>query len=292
MRIIDLINDRQGKPFISYEFFPPKDVETWPAFFKTVDRLKPLDPLFVSVTYGAGGAAQDNTLDIVSGIQQKHGLETMSHLTCVQASKERIANYLDDLARVGSSNVLALRGDPPKGGSGTFVPDNEQFQHASDLVEFIKTERPDVCVGVACYPEPHPESPSVKEDVKWTAHKLRLADFATTQLFFDNRIYFELIDKLGAMGVNKPVIPAVLPIPSVQSAKFILGLCGATIPGKLLLALEKADAEGGVEAVAAVGRAFARKQIKDLLKGGAPGVHLYTLNRASNCLEVLEGLGL
>lgn len=292
MKIIDLIRKRRGKPFVSLEFFPPKETDAWPNFFNTVDRLKALDPLFVSVTYGAGGGAQDKTLDIVSGIQQEHDLETMSHLTCVQASEERIADFLAQLDSVGSRNVLALRGDPPKGCGDTFVPDNERFRHASDLIEFIREERPETCVGVACYPEPHPESPSVREDAKWTAHKLRLADFGVTQLFFDNRSYFELVEKLADMGVDKPVIPAVLPIPSIQSAKFILGLCGATIPGKLLLALEKADAEGGVEAAAEVGREFARRQMEDLLEKGAPGVHLYTLNRAENCLRVMEGLDL
>ena len=292
MRVIDLIRERQGKPFISFEFFPPKEADAWPRFFEIVDRLKALEPLFVSVTYGAGGGAQDNTLEIVSGIQQKHGLETVSHLTCVQASEDRIGGFLDQLTTVGASNVLALRGDPPKGSGCTFVPDNERFRHASDLVEFIKGVHPEICIGVACYPDPHPESPSVKEDVKWAAHKLGLADFATTQLFFDNRIYFEFVEKMAALGVDKPVIPAVLPIPSLQSAKFILGLCGASIPGKLLLALEKADAEGGVQAAAEVGKNFAREQIRGLLQGGAPGIHLYTLNRAEHCLSVMEDFDL
>ncbi|NDV19456.1 methylenetetrahydrofolate reductase [NAD(P)H] [Pseudodesulfovibrio sp. JC047] len=290
MRIIDLIHEREGKPFVSFEFFPPKEEAAMPGFYDTAKQLKALDPLFVSVTYGAGGGAQDNTLGIVSGLQKDEGFETMSHLTCVQASEDRIAGYLDQLGAVGSSNVLALRGDPPKGGSSTFVPDNERFKHASDLIEYIREIHPEICIGVACYPDPHPESPSVREDLNWTAHKLELADFATTQLFFDNRVYFELVEKLADKGVNKPVIPAVLPIPSVQSAKFILGLCGAMIPGKFLLALEKADAEGGVEAAAAVGRDFARRQIEDLLAKGAPGVHLYTLNRAEHCLKVMEGL--
>lgn len=289
MRIDDLILERKGRPFVSFEFFPPKRQDSLPPFYETVRRLGILNPLFVSVTYGAGGGSQDNTLDIVSGLQRGEGLETMSHLTCVQASEERIAGYLAQIESVGSGNVLALRGDPPKGGSCTFVPDNERFRHASDLIEYIRAIRPGVCIGVACYPDPHPESSSVREDLDWTAHKLGLADFAITQLFFDNRIYFELVEKLADRGVHKPVIPAVLPVPSVQSAKFILGLCGAAIPGKLLLALEKADAEGGVEAAAAVGREFARVQIHDLLERGAPGVHLYTLNRADHCINTLSG---
>jgi len=288
VRIIDLIRERNGNPFVSLEFFPPKESEQWPGFFGTVETLKALDPLFVSVTYGAGGGTQSNTLEIVKRMQQEAGLETMSHLTCVQASEERILDFLAQVRTVGADNILALRGDPPRGCA--FTPDNERFQHATDLIAFVKEHYPGMGVAVAAYPEPHPESSTVAEDLHWTKVKLEMADFATTQLFFDNRIYFDFVDRLAAMGVDKPVIPAVLPIPSLKSAKFILGLCGANIPGKLLLDLEKADAEGGDKAAAKVGLEFARNQIKELIAGGALGVHLYTLNRAEHCMNLMEGL--
>lgn len=290
MRIIDLIREREGKPFVSLEFFPPKEPEQWPGFFKTVEKLKVLDPLFVSVTYGAGGGTQSNTLEIVKRMQKEQGLETMSHLTCVQASEERIIGFLEEIRKVGADNILALRGDPPRGCA--FTPDNERFQHATDLIEFVKGHFPGMGIGVAAYPEPHPESISVADDLHWTKIKLEMADFATTQLFFDNRVYFDFVERLAAMGVTSPVVPAVLPIPSIKSAKFILGLCGANIPGKLLLALENADADGGDAAAAKVGIEFARKQIKGLIEGGAPGVHLYTLNRAEHCLNLMRGLDL
>lgn len=291
MRIIDLIRERDGKPFISLEFFPPKDPAQWPDFFESVDKLKALDPMFVSVTYGAGGGTQENTLEIVKRMQREKSLETMSHLTCVKASEERILNFLAEIEKIGANNVLALRGDPPKGGCG-FVPDNERFRHASDLAAFIKENHPDMGIGVACYPEPHPETKTVADGLYWIKYKLEIADFATTQLFFDNRIYFDFVDRLAAMGMTKPVVPAVLPIPSIQSAKFILGLCGANIPGKLLLALEKADEKGGAAEAGKIGVEFAREQIDSLIKGGAPGVHLYTLNKAEHSMKAVQGLGL
>jgi methylenetetrahydrofolate reductase (NADPH) len=286
-----MIEEREGRPFVSLEFFPPKDPEQWPGFFETVERLKDLDPLFVSVTYGAGGGSQDNTLEIVGRMQRDAGLETMSHLTCVQASEERILEFLSEIKKIGADNVLALRGDAPKGGCA-FEPDNERFRHASDLAAFIKQHHPDMGVGVAAYPEPHPESESVREDLYWTKVKMEVADFATTQLFFDNRVYFDFVERLAAMGMSKPVIPGVLPVPSLKSAKFILGLCGANIPGKLLLALEDADKEGGAEAARKVGIEYARQQIRELISGGAPGVHLYTLNKAEHCMEAVQGAGL
>lgn len=291
MRIIDLIRNRGGKPFVSLEFFPPKDPEQWPGFFEIVESLKALDPLFVSVTYGAGGGSQANTLEIVRRMQRERGLETMSHLTCVQASEERILDFLAEIEKIGSDNVLALRGDPPKGGCA-FKPDNERFRHASDLAAFIRRHYPDLGVGVAAYAEPHPETKSVKDGLHWAKFKLEIADFATTQLFFDNRVYFDFVERLAAMGMTKPVIPGVLPIPSLKSAKFILGLCGANIPGKFLLALEDADRDGGAEAARKVGVEYAREQVRGLIQGGAPGVHLYTLNKADHCLEIMRGFDL
>jgi methylenetetrahydrofolate reductase (NADPH) len=279
----------RSEPFVSLEFFPPKDRKAWQGFFEAVERLKDLDPLFASVTYGAGGGTQENTLEIVRGVKER-GLTPLAHLTCVQASEERIEGFLNELESVGADNVLALRGDPPRGSGCAFVPDNERFRHAIDLVRFIKKRHPEMCVGVACYPEPHPESATVREDLEWTRIKLEMADFATSQLFFDNRAYFDMVDRLAAMGVHKPIIPGVLPIPSVKSAKFILGLCGANIPGKLLLALEEAEKEGGAEATRKIGTEHAREQVRGLMAGGAPGVHLYTLNKADHCLEVMEGV--
>ncbi|NJB67319.1 methylenetetrahydrofolate reductase (NADPH) [Desulfobaculum xiamenense] len=289
MRIRDLM--AKNGQFISLEFFPPKEREAWPKFFETVEQLKGVDPLFASVTYGAGGGTQANTLEIVRRLKLDQGLEPMAHLTCVGADAERISAFLDELRGMGVDNVLALRGDPPKGAE-QFSPDNEAFAHASDLVRFIRSAHPDMGIAVAGYPEGHPECATFREDYGYLKGKLDAGgDFVMTQLFFDNRLYWNFVDLMRAMGVTKPIIPGVLPIMSLQSVKRILGFCGASIPGKFLLELEAADAAGGEKAAYEVGMNWAKRQVRELLDGGAPGVHLYTLNRAQAVLEIVDSLG-
>lgn len=278
-------------PFYSLEFFPPKERENWPGFFATVERLKALNPLFASVTYGAGGSTQDNTLEITSHLKNVMGLEPMAHLTCVGATRERIADYLRRLREVNVDNVLALRGDAPKGQD--FNWGTAEFRYAADLVRFARSEQPDMGVGVAGYPAAHPESPSFASDLRHTADKVNAgADFIVTQLFFDVREYFDFVERLRALGVDKPVLPGILPIQSLESVRRILSLCGANIPGNLYLELEAANEKGGAEAVKEAGIAFAQRQIRTLLDGGAPGIHLYTLNRADTCLRIADAVGM
>jgi len=278
-------------PFYSLEFFPPKERENWPGFFATVERLKALNPLFASVTYGAGGSTQDNTLEITSHLKNVMGLEPMAHLTCVGATRERIADYLRRLREVNVDNVLALRGDAPKGQD--FDWDTAEFRYAADLVRFTRSEQPDMGVGVAGYPAAHPESPSFASDLRHTADKVNAgADFIVTQLFFDVREYFDFVERLRGLGVDKPVLPGILPIQSLESVRRILSLCGANIPGNLYLELEAANEKGGAEAVKEAGIAFAQRQIRALLDGGAPGIHLYTLNRADTCLRIADAVGM
>ena len=279
------------RPFYSLEFFPPKERENWPGFFATVERLKALNPLFASVTYGAGGSTQDNTLEITSHLKNVMGLEPMAHLTCVGATRERIADYLRRLREVNVDNVLALRGDAPKGQDIDW--DTAEFRYAADLVRFTRSEQPDMGVGVAGYPAAHPESPSFASDLRHTADKVNAgADFIVTQLFFDVREYFDFVERLRAMGVDTPVLPGILPIQSLESVRRILSLCGANIPGNLYLELDAANEKGGAEAVKEAGIAFAQQQIRSLLDGGAPGIHLYTLNRADTCLRIAEAVGM
>lgn len=288
MRIGELIEAK--RPFVSLEFFPPKEREAWAGFFEVVERLLPVRPLFVSVTYGAGGSTHAHTLEIVSRLKTAYGLEPMAHLTCVGASKEKIRGFLDGLAAAGVDNVLALRGDPPKG-QEQFVPDSEDFQHASDLVAFIRREYPGLAIGVAGYPECHPEAPSARADLDFLRRKIALGgDFTVTQLFFDNDCYFAFVDKVRQMGVTVPIVPGVLPVMSLASVKRLSGLCGASLPLAFLAELEAADAAGGPAAVAEVGIAHARKQAQDLIDRGAPGVHLYTLNKAEAVLSIVSGL--
>lgn len=276
----------QTTPFYSLEFFPPKEKDQWPDFFAAVDKLQALNPLFASVTYGAGGGSQANTLEITAQLQTR-GLNVMPHLTCVNATSEALAAFLRELRAVGVDNVMALRGDAPQ--MDGFSWDAGEFGHASDLVRFARLNFPEFCVGVAGYPGAHPESPSFASDIKHTKAKLDAgADFIVTQLFFDVREYFAMVDRLRAMDVVKPVLPGVLAIQSLESIRRLLRMCGANIPGKLYLALEEANEKGGAKAVRETGIRFAAELIRRLIDNGAPGIHLYTLNRANSCLRIAE----
>lgn len=279
---------QQKTPFYSLEFFPPKDRAQWPEFLETVQRLKALQPLFASVTYGAGGSTQRGTLEIAEHIVRL-GMDTLVHLTCIGASRDTISAFLHRLPDIGVNTILALRGDPPRGRE---LPQGE-FTHASDLVGFIRQQCPDMGIAVAGYPAPHPESPSFSADRTLTAKKIQAgADMVITQLFFDVREYFDLVEQLRSAGVTVPVIPGILPIQSFDSVRRILSMCGAHIPGQLYLELERADQEGGAAAVREAGLHFAVRQIRTLLDGGAPGIHLYTLNRADLCLHIAKEVGL
>jgi methylenetetrahydrofolate reductase (NADPH) len=274
------------RPFYSLEFFPPKEKKDWPDFFATVEQLQSIRPLFVSVTYGAGGSTQNNTLALAAKLGQMN-LETMAHLTCVGADKAKIAAFLRDLRAAGLENVLALRGDPPQGRS--VDQDKAAFRYAADLVRFVREQDPLMGLAVAGYPAAHPESATFSADREHTCEKIRAgADIVITQLFFDVREYEDFVRHLRAKGIITPVIPGVLPIQSLESVRRILSLCGANIPGKLYLELEAANERGGAAAVKEAGIAFAVRQIRRLLEFGAPGIHLYTLNRASTCLRIVE----
>lgn len=290
MKISDLLKDPK-RSRLSLEFFPPKDRALWPKFFDTVGELRSLDPLFVSVTYGAGGSTQAATLEIVARLRRDFALEPMAHLTCVGASASGLTVFLDDLAQAEVHNVMALRGDPPKGETN-FTPSDDGFRHASDLVSFIREGYPDMGIGVAGYPEGHPEAISLVEDLRFLKFKLdRGGEFAVTQLFFDNRVYWDFVARARAARIAKPILPGIMPIFSLKFIQRVTSLCGATLPGPFLASLEEADRQGGDEAVQAVGMAHAAAQIRDLLQNGAPGVHLYTMNRADGCMRIMELAG-
>jgi len=288
MKIIDSIN--QNKQFISFEFFPPKKREDWPAFFQTVQRLAELKPLFASVTYGAGGSTNVDTLEIVTRIQQEYGIETMAHLTCLGSKAEEVSRFLADLAAAGVNNVLSLRGDIPQDGS-VETPLPCPLQYASDLVSLIQASFPAMGISVAGYPEVHPEAANLEADLSFLKLKMDSgADFAITQLFFDNSLYHTFVKRAREAGITMPIIPGILPVVSLKVIKRIVSLCGASIPAEFLAELEKADQAGGSAAVQKVGIAHARRQAQELLASGAPGVHIYTLNRAEVVLDLVEGL--
>ncbi len=290
MKIINAITpDTQ---FISLEYFPPKTREDWPVFFRTVQRLAVLKPLFASVTYGAGGSTNVDSLEIVTRIQQEYGIETMAHLTCLGSNTSEVNRFLNNLAAAGVSNVLALRGDLPQDGS-VETPLPSPLQYASDLVSLIRSSFPTMGIGVAGYPEVHQEAATPEEDLSYLKLKFeRGAEFAITQLFFDNNLYHAFVKRAQAAGVTKPIIPGILPVVSLKVIKRIVSLCGATIPADFFAELEQADQMGGAAAVQKVGVAHARRQIRELLEAGVPGVHIYTLNRAEVVLELVEGLHL
>lgn len=286
MKIIDKIQN--SGPFYSLEFFPPKEREQWPQFFQTVEKLRVLDPLFISVTYGAGGNTQNNTLEITSQLA-RDGYCPMAHLTCVGARSDTLREYVGKLAEAGVTNVLALRGDPPKDKEIRW--EDCEFSYASDLVTFLNREFPSFGIGVAAYLTPHPESPSFEADRQATAFKLNAgSDFCVTQLFFDPREYFEYVGQMRRLGVTKPIVPGVFPVQSMESLRRVLSLSGCSVPAKFFLELDKADREGGQEAVRELGIAHAARQIKALLDGGAPGIHLYTLNMAELCLKIVDAV--
>jgi methylenetetrahydrofolate reductase (NADPH) len=283
VRIAQLL--QRQEPFLSLEFFPPKDRAQWPGFFDVVRQLRELAPLFCSVTYGAGGGTQHNTLEIVARMKQEYGLEPLAHLTCVGADRTRLATFLSGLAQAGVENVLALRGDPPRGET-SFTPDSEEFQHGSDLVSFIRGNF-DLSIGVAGYPEKHPEASNMADDLEHLRHKVACgADFVITQLFFDNDVYFDFVDRAREAGIGVPIIPGILPVQNLAALKRMLTFCGASVPAGYMRDLEHVHEVYGESGVRGLGLGYAKGQIRNLLDRGAPGVHLYTLNKADTCLDI------
>jgi methylenetetrahydrofolate reductase (NADPH) len=285
MKIIDKLSAKP--PAFSFEFFPPKDEAGVDRLFETVARLKAFDPAYVSVTYGAGGSTRRLTVDLVRRIKREVGLEAMAHLTCVGASRVEIETVLEQLREGGIDNVLALRGDPPKGES-SFVKSAEGFGYASELTEFIAAKY-DFCLAGACYPESHPESKSAELDLQNIKRKVDAGvQVLVTQLFFDSNSYFSFVARARAVGITVPVIAGIMPITNVSQIKRFTAMCGATIPGPLLARLEAAGND--TAAVQAIGVEHATAQCRELIAGGAPGIHFYTLNRSPATVEVLERL--
>ncbi len=292
MRIIDLLRHarERGEPVFSFEFFPPKTDEGERALFKTVEALRPLGPAYVSVTYGAGGSTRERTLGLVRRLKRETEVETMAHMTCAGASRDEIGDVLDAVAAAGVQNVLALRGDPPRG-QAAFAPHPEGFAHASDLVSFIRS-RPDrwnFCVGAASYPEGHVETRDLADDLRNLRTKVAAGvDFLVTQLFFDNARYFAFVERVRAAGIHAPVIPGIMPLTNVEQMERITAMCGASIPPLLRAALEvrRSDPDGAEE----LGVAYASLQCADLLRRGAPGIHFYTLNRSPSTRAILAAL--
>ncbi len=285
MKIIDLL--RQEKHSFSFEFFPPKNENGFEDLYKTIGKLKELNPTYVSVTYGAGGGTRRKTIDLVSKIKHEIGLESMAHITCVGSTKEEIDCILAEFKENDIENVLALRGDPPQG-ENVFIAKEGGFRYANELVEFIK-EKYDFCVGVSGYPEGHIECPTLDEDLENLKRKVDAgADFIITQLFFDNLYYFDFIERARKIGIKVPIIPGIMPILNLGQVKRFTEMCGSSIPEKLLKKLESVKED--TSAVEAYGIEHALQQCQELLDNGASGIHFYTLNRSKATMQILENL--
>ena len=272
-------------PSFSFEFFPPRDEKMEGVLAQTLRDLEPLRPSYVSVTYGAGGTTRERTHDLVVTINGDTSMTAMAHLTCAAHTRRELVDIVVRYRDAGIDNILALGGDPPK---DLDLPPGE-LHYAVELVELIR-EVGDFSVGVAAHPEPHPRSPSREADRRHTAEKLRAADFAITQFFFDSAHYFDLVESLRALGVDKPVIAGIMPATSLASIKRMAEMQGSEFPKWLA---EKLHAVGDdPAAVRAVGIAEATRLCAALLEGGAPGLHFYTLNRSTATREIYENLGL
>ena len=290
--IRDIHDAKRGRaPVVSFEFFPPKTEEGDRNLIeKTIPALMKLKPDFCSVTYGAGGSTRDKTLTIVERIQREHGLTAMSHLTCVNSTKEQLREVLIEAKRRGIKNILALRGDPPMG-TGEFQKMPGGFEFSSELVAFIK-EMSGFCIGTAGFPEGHIACKEGKV-VDWERLKKKVdagADFIITQLFFDNRDFFEFRDYLTKLGLKIPLVPGMLPILSGSQIKKFTTLCGATIPAPMTAKLAELGEDDA--AVMAYGIDYCTKQCEELLREGAEGLHFYTLNKPHSTTEVVKNLGL
>jgi methylenetetrahydrofolate reductase (NADPH) len=286
VRIIDVLG--RGRPVFSFEFFPPKDDDGVAQLFTTIGELRELEPGFISVTYGAGGSTRDRTVDLVGRIRRVVGIEAMAHLTCVGHTRDELAVVLDRLAKDGVENVLALRGDPPKGHS-SFAPVPGGLRYASELVELIRQRGYNFCLGGACYPEGHLESEDRGTDLKNLQRKIDAGlDFVISQLFYDNAFYFHFVERARAAGIKVPIIPGIMPLTTYGQIDRITRMCGATVPMRLALEMEKRKDDP--EAISQLGVAHATLQCAELLERGAPGIHFYTLNRSKATRMILSAL--
>jgi methylenetetrahydrofolate reductase (NADPH) len=277
-----------GLPTVSFEFFPPKTEEGFAALYRTIDDLKPLRPSYVSVTYGAGGSTRQKTVELVSRIQNELKIRAMAHLTCVGHTAEELGGILDQLHGEGIRNVLALRGDPPQG-QATFTPTAGGFAYANELAGFARQRHPDFCIGVAGYPEGHPQCLNRTRDLENLRKKIDAgANFVITQLFFDNGEFYRWRDLARGMGIKAPIIAGIMPVLNVGQIKRFISMCGAKIPHPLLLKIE--GVENDPEAVYSIGVDYAIRQCRDLLSNGIDGLHFYTLNKSKATVEIVKAL--
>lgn len=282
--ITDLLS--RNEPLLSVEFFPPRTVEAVDGLVKAATRIAESKPDFISVTYGSGGSTRDLSATVSKRMKDEVGLQVMPHFTCVGSTREELGEIVDEFYDEGYRNIMALRGDPPQG-QDSFQITKGGFAYASDLVGFIKERHPDMCLGVAGYPEKHPESPTVESDLD--ALKIKVdagGSFITTQLFFENEAYFRYVDQVRARGIDLPIIPGIMPVLSLKQIKRITQLCKSELPKAL--EAELSQVQDDPDAVRRIGVDWAKRQIAELIDHGAQGVHIYALNKAKSAIELIN----
>ena len=287
MRIDELLAGPE--PVFSFEFFPPKTEQGEQNLYAALSELRTLEPSFVSVTYGAGGSTRTKTIEIVKRIKDDYGLEAMAHFTCVGATVSELRATLDEMQSAGIENVLALRGDPPAG-QEDWVKTEGGLEYSRELVTLIKRHYP-FAIGAACFPETHIHAAGPQADLEHLAEKVGAGvDFLITQLFFDNSLYFDFVDRARGAGIDVPIIPGILPITQISQLERMTKMCGASIPAGLHRELRVRESQP--EAVIDFGVAYATLQCAELLASGAPGIHFYTLNRSPATRAILGALKL
>lgn len=296
MNIVDLY--RNGDPVMSFEFFPPKTERGYQSLFETIRDLGELSPGFVSVTMGAGGSTRNQTVDLVIRIERELGLTAMAHLPCLGSESSEIAQILDDLTAGGIQNVLALRGDPPRDAADFRHPDSG-FDYANELTAFI-AERGGFTIGGGCHPEMHPEAESPEVDLAQLKKKVEAgSQFLISQLFFDNTKFFDFVERARAAGIQVPIVPGIMPITSVSGIRRMASLGGGTIPAELNATLSLNENGGNGtgtgtnntnDAILEIGIEWATLQCRELIEGGVPGIHFYTLNRSSATRRIHHAL--
>lgn len=286
MLVKDLLKNDQT--LFSFEFYPPKKEADWEKLFHNISELIPHHPAYVSVTYGAGGSTRDKTHDLVVRIQNETQIPVVSHLTCVGSDENEIESILKRYTEEGVYNILALRGDPPKGATEFEKPENG-FEHAANLVNFIKNKFPEMGIGVAGFPEGHPQTPNRLAEMDHLKAKVDAgADYIVTQLFFDNRDFFDYCERCQLSGINTPVIAGIMPITTLKGMQRMAELSpGTRFPAGLLRNIQKAETDNEV---AEIGIEWAIHQVQDLVEQKAPGVHLYTLNSSRPTLKILNAV--
>jgi methylenetetrahydrofolate reductase (NADPH) len=286
---IDTILASSTEPLFSFEFFPPKTPEGEQNLYAALGELQALKPSYVSVTYGAGGSTRSKTIEIVAHIKQTFGLEAMAHFTCVNATVDELRATLDQMRDAGIENVLALRGDPPNG-QDRWTRTDGGLEYSRELVELLREEY-DVAIGAAAFPETHIHATSPEDDLRYLKEKVDAgATFLVTQLFFDNAVYFDFVRRAREEGIDVPIIAGIMPIVSLDGVKRMTQLSAASLPPELERELEAR--RGDSEAIAELGVSYATLQCAELLAGGAPGIHFYTLNRSPATRAILSALKL